>query len=80
MSMIRVSVFDDNKNLLEGLKLLLANSEGFFLTGAYKNARQAVSVLTKDKPDVVLMDIQMPGVSGIEALRAIKKLFPIFRF
>jgi DNA-binding NarL/FixJ family response regulator len=74
--MIRVSVFDDNKNLLEGLKLLLKDSESYFLSGVYANAHQAVAMIRKDRPDVVLMDIKMPGVSGIEAVHSIKSAFP----
>lgn len=74
--MIRVSVFDDNKNLLEGLKLLLKDSDRFFLAGTYTDALQAVTKIKKDQPDVVLMDIKMPGISGIEAVRTIKSAFP----
>ncbi|HZE83325.1 MAG TPA: response regulator transcription factor [Puia sp.] len=74
--MIRVSVFDDNKNLLEGLELLLKDSETITLAGIYPNARQAVSMIAQDRPDVVLMDIKMPGISGIEAVQTIKAAFP----
>lgn len=74
--MIRVLIFDDNKNLLEGFKLLLKDSENIFLAGAYPDAMQAAAMIRKDRPDVVLMDIQMPGTSGIEAVRTIKSAFP----
>jgi DNA-binding NarL/FixJ family response regulator len=74
--MIRVLIFDDNKNLLEGFKLLLKDSENIFLAGAYPDAMQAAAMIRKDRPDVVLMDIQMPGISGIEAVRTIKSAFP----
>jgi DNA-binding NarL/FixJ family response regulator len=74
--MIRVLVFDDNKNLLEGFKLLLKDSESIFLAGAYPDATHAVAMVRKDQPDVVLMDIQMPGISGIDAVKAIKYAFP----
>ncbi len=74
--MIRVLVFDDNKNLLEGIKFLLKNSDTIFLAGAYPDAAQAVARVRKDQPDVVLMDIQMPGISGIDAVKEIKSAFP----
>jgi DNA-binding NarL/FixJ family response regulator len=74
--MIRVLIFDDNKNLLEGFKLLLKDSESIFLAGAYTDADQALAMIRKDQPDVVLMDIQMPGISGIEAVRTVKSAFP----
>ena len=74
--MIRVLVFDDNRNLLEGIKLLLKDSDTIFLAGAYADAAQAVAMVRKDQPDVVLMDIQMPGISGIDAVKAIKSAFP----
>ncbi len=74
--MIRVLVFDDNKNLLEGIKLLLKDSDTIFLAGAYTDAAQAIAMVRKDQPDVVLMDIQMPGISGIDAVKAIKSAFP----
>lgn len=74
--MIRVSVFDDNKDLLEGVRLLLEHSDRFFLAGTHVHARNAVPDISKDKPDVVVMDIQMPGVSGIEAIRDVKQSFP----
>lgn len=74
--MIRVLIFDDNKNLLEGFKLLLKDSDSIFLAGAYSDAMKAVAMIRKDQPDVVLMDIQLPGISGIEAVRSIKSAFP----
>ena len=74
--MIRVVLFEDNKNLRESLSLYLASVEGIWLAGAFPNAKEANWVVRKHKPDVVLMDIQMPHVSGLEAMIDIKKLFP----
>jgi two-component system, NarL family, response regulator LiaR len=70
--MIRVSIFEDNSEIRELLAETIEISEELFLVGAYPNANDVVRNIKKDKPDVVLMDIQMPGISGIEALEKIK--------
>ncbi len=77
--MISVLLFEDNKHLRESLSLYLADTEGLWLSGAFAHAADAVRLVRKYKPDVILMDIQMPHVSGIEALREIKKSFPAAR-
>jgi DNA-binding NarL/FixJ family response regulator len=74
--MISTIIFEDNKNLRESLSLYLASSDGLWLAGAFADARNALWAVKKHKPDVVLMDIQMPHVSGIEATIDIKKAYP----
>ncbi len=74
--MIRVILFEDNKNLRESLSLYLASVDGLWLAGAFSDARNALWAVKKHQPDVVLMDIQMPHVSGLEATIDIKKLYP----
>lgn len=75
-TMISIILFEDNKNLRESLSLYLASTEGLWLGGAFGDARNALWAIKKHKPDVVLMDIQMPHVSGIEATIDIKKTYP----
>jgi DNA-binding NarL/FixJ family response regulator len=70
--MIRVCIFEDNTEIREFLSETVSLSEELFLVGAYPNANDVLRIIKKDKPDVVLMDIQMPGISGIEALKLIK--------
>ncbi|PLK45251.1 MULTISPECIES: response regulator transcription factor [Emticicia] len=72
--MISVLLFEDNKNLRESLSLYLSGTDGLRLAGAYPEATDAVKLVSRHQPDVVLMDIQMPQVSGIEAMIAIKKV------
>lgn len=74
--MIRVLMFEDNKNFRESMSLFLASSDEIWMCGAFEDARDAVSLVKKYEPDVVLMDIQMPYVSGIAAMIEIKKIYP----
>ena len=74
--MIRVILFEDNRSFRQSLGLFLASSEEVFLAGSFPDASQALANIRKHKPDVVLMDIQMPGESGLEALKKIKVASP----
>jgi DNA-binding NarL/FixJ family response regulator len=71
--MVRVLIFEDNKNFRESLSLYLASCDNIWLIGAYPDARESVNLVKKTSPDVVLMDIEMPYLSGIEAMIEIKK-------
>ncbi len=74
--MIRVTIFEDYTDMREILATLVESSADFLLAGAYPNAMDVLSVVQKQKSDVVLMDLQMPGLSGIEATRLIKSKYP----
>ncbi len=73
---INVAIFDDNRILREGLFQLINGSEGFQCVGAFANCDHLLKDLKESKPDVVLMDIEMPGLSGIEAVKVLKENFP----
>jgi YesN/AraC family two-component response regulator len=62
--MIIVAIVEDIKDIREGLKLLIDNSDGFACSEVYVNAEDAVKALPESNPDVVLMDINLPGISG----------------
>ncbi len=72
--MINVILYEDNPQLREGLAMLLNGSEGFEVIGAFKNCNNVVSEVDALKPDVILMDIDMPGTNGIEGLKLIRQM------
>lgn len=74
--MIRVAIFEDNNALRDSMSGLIETTPGFVFTSAYPDARRISARIRESKPDVVLMDINMPGISGIEAVAALKKEFP----
>lgn len=76
MQEIKVAVFDDNKPRRELLQLLLNSSDGLICTGAFEDCRNIVKKLCADIPDVILMDIDMPFVNGIEGLKEVRAHFP----
>ena len=73
---IKVAIFEDNKSLLESLKQLINGADGMTCTGAFADANKLVHNIQLANPDVVMMDINMPGISGIEAVKMIKEKFP----
>jgi DNA-binding NarL/FixJ family response regulator len=74
--MISVSIVDDEKSLCESIAVFLNGSAGFRCVSIYGSAEAALQHLPADKPDVVLMDINMAGMNGIECVRRLKALAP----
>jgi len=76
---IKVLLVDDQDILVEGLKLILGWEKDIEICGTANNGRKAYEACKWSRPDVVLMDIQMPEVNGVEATRMIKKDFSSVR-
>jgi len=68
---IRILLADDHSILREGLRMLLDRQDEFAVVGDASNGREAVEMAEKHDPDVVIMDLAMPGLNGIEATRRI---------
>lgn len=73
---IRVALFEDNNKLRESLKQLVDSAEDMTCTGAFADANKLIHNMRQADPDIVMMDINMPGTSGIEGVRIIKENFP----
>lgn len=71
--MIRISVYDDNELLRETLALIFSATPDLRLIGQYPNALDVVKTVVHDQPDIILMDIEMPGRTGIEAVKLIRQ-------
>jgi DNA-binding NarL/FixJ family response regulator len=76
MSKIQVVLADDHTIMRAGLRSLLENSGTIEVIGEAEDGREAVKQVEQMQPDVVLMDIAMPGLNGLEATRQIKRRFP----
>lgn len=72
MTEMSISIFEDNSPLRESLVSLLRLKEGVTIAGAYGNVLSVACHVQRDKPDLVLMDIDMPGMSGIEAVKIVR--------
>ena len=74
--MIKVVIFEDNHNLRVGLYQLINGSAGYACVGAFENCSNVLKNIKDTNPDIVLMDIEMPGVNGIEGVRMIREKYP----
>lgn len=73
---VRILIVDDHPIVRQGITSLLSNYEEFAVIGQADNGRDALSFIEEQAPDVVLLDIRMPGESGLEVLRRIQQVQP----
>lgn len=76
MEKMRIVLVDDHEVVRLGIKALLEQNAQFEVVGEANNAKEAVEITGKVRPDIVLMDIRLPGASGIEACEEIVQLYP----
>ena len=73
---LRIAIFDDNKNIRESIALLLKTVSGFEVVGTFSHVLDCVQDVKECNPDIILMDIEMPGMTGIEGVKLIKEALP----
>ncbi len=76
MDITKILIFEDNHNLRETIRTLLSSEPDFVVCGDYEHCMNAENLTQKLQPDVVLMDIDMPGMTGIEGILLVKKAKP----
>lgn len=73
---MKICIVEDNKPLLENLRILLEGEPGFSVTGAYSSAEEALKKAPWDMTDILLADIDLPGMSGVELVRRVRAEHP----
>lgn len=72
----RITIIEDNSKIREGFAAVIEYTPGYQLAGQYGTCEEALKQITGDAPDLVLMDIELPGIDGIEGTLRIKKIRP----
>jgi DNA-binding NarL/FixJ family response regulator len=72
----RVLIVEDDKEIRNSFTLIVNSSQKFVVVSAYGSCEEAIENLHRDKPEIILMDIELPGMNGIQGAKAIKEKFP----
>jgi DNA-binding NarL/FixJ family response regulator len=75
-STIHVAIVEDRREIREGLATIISGTPGFCCTGAFRSMEEALDRIGQNLPDVVLNDIGLPGMSGIDGIRILKERYP----
>lgn len=74
--MIKVLIADDQELIRQSLQIVLSASEGIEVIGTVKNGSEVAQAVRKNKPDIILMDIRMPEIDGVQCTKIIKETYP----
>jgi DNA-binding NarL/FixJ family response regulator len=73
---IRIAIIEDQREVREGLALLINGTQGFRCTGSFRTMEDALAGLDNERPDVILTDLGLPRMSGLEGIRILHELYP----
>jgi len=73
---IRVAIIDDDRPLADALSRIIDDAEGFQCAGSYASVEEALPVLASNQPEVLLLDIQLPGIQGDQAIELVRQACP----
>jgi len=73
---IRVSIIEDDETIREGYAFLIGKTPGYKVISTYPSYEDAIKKIANDDPDVILLDVELPGISGIDAIPKLKKYLP----
>ncbi len=73
---VSIAIVEDKNEIREGLARLISQTDGFICCGAYRSMEEALAKIAENIPDILLSDIGLPGISGIEGVRILKEKYP----
>ena len=75
-AIIKVAIIEDRREIRQALGMLIGGTEGYRLTGSYRSMEEALEKIGSELPDVALVDIGLPGMSGTNGIRILKERYP----
>ncbi len=79
MTTIKLAITDDHRMVLKGIESMLKSTREIEVVGTYENANDTLNSLEKDKPDVLLLDINLPDINGIDLCKQLVKKYPYLK-